>query len=124
MPEEKKKIHIARLTGEARHTTRVKLTLEDEAGNVEEVEARIVYRGLSLKTSAELEGQLEGLDERASLIKALSGVVISLPDFAADEGAPIQPTEEFWDTLDTVVLNAIYAAIEEHRNPPTKRSGF
>lgn len=124
MSEQKKKISVARLTGEARHTTTVKLTLEDEVGNVEEFEARVVYRGLSLKTGAELEAQLEDLDERASLIKALSGVVISLPDFAGDDGQPPAPTEDFWDTLDTVVLYAVNTAIQEHRNPPTKRSGF
>lgn len=120
-----KKINVARLSGDARHTTTVKLTLEDEVGNVEETEARIVYRGLSLRTGAELEAQLEGLDERAALIRALSGVVISLPDFAGGEdGEPVEPTEAFWDTLDTVVLYAIHKAISEHRDPPTKRSGF
>jgi hypothetical protein len=124
MSEAKRKISVARLGAEARHTTTVTLTLEDEVGNVETVEARIVYRGLSLKTGAELEAQLENLDERASLIKALSGVVISLPDFAGDDGEPVAPTEDFWDTLDTVVLHAINTAIREHRNPPTNRSGF
>jgi hypothetical protein len=120
-PNTKKKISVARLGAEARHTVTVKLTVEDEVGNIEELDARIVYRGLSLKTGAELDAQLAGLDNRASLIKALSGLVISLPDFAGDDGQPPAPTEEFWDTLDSAVLNTIYDAILEHRNPPTRR---
>lgn len=121
MSDQKRKISVARLGAEARHTVTVKLTLEDEVGNVEEFDARVVYRGLSLRTGAELESQLEGLDERPALIKALSGVVISLPDFAGEDGEPVAPTEEFWYTLDTVVLHAINTAIREHRNPPTRR---
>lgn len=117
-----KKISVTRLTSEARHTVKVPLTLEDEAGNVEEVEARVVYRGLSLRSSVQLDEQLQGLDERASLLKALSSVVISLPDFAGEEGATVEPTEEFWDTLDTVVLNAVYKAIEDDRDPNRKPS--
>lgn len=124
MSVQKKKISVARLGAEARHTVTVKLSLEDEVGNVEEMDARVVYRGLSLKAGAELDATLEGLDERAALIRALAGVVISLPDFAGEDGEPVAPTEEFWDTLDTVVLYAINTAITEHRNPPTKRSGF
>lgn len=124
MSDQKKKINVARLGADARHTVTVKLTLEDEVGNVEVTDARVVYRGLSLRTGAELESQLEGLEERPALIKALSGVVILLPDFAGEDGEAVAPTEEFWDTLDTVVLHAINTAIQEHRNPPMKRSGF
>lgn len=117
-----KKINVARVTSDARHTVKVPLTLEDDAGNVETAEARVVYRGLSLRASAALDEQLSGLSEREGLIKALSSVVIALPDFVRGEGEAVEPDEELWDTLDTVVLNAIYQAIQDDRDPNRKPS--
>lgn len=113
-----KKISVARLTSQARHTVIVPLTLEDEAGNVEKVDARVVYRGISLKEGAALDEQLEKLpDNRAKLVFILTSNVISLPDFVGDGGDPVEPTHEFFDALDTVVLNRIHDAITEDRNP-------
>jgi hypothetical protein len=118
-----KKINVARLTSEARHTVTVKLKLEDEIGNVEEMDARVVYRGMSLRDAAALDEKLEGKDARTQLIEALAVIVIALPDFAGENGEPVEPTVEFWDTLDTVVLNHIHDRVMEDRVPPTRRSG-
>jgi hypothetical protein len=119
-----KKIGVARISSEARHTVTVKLTLEDEAGNVEQVDARVVYRGMSLRASAALRERLEEMDPRVQLVKGLAATVIALPDFVGGEGEAVEPSEEFFDTLDSVVLNKISDAIAEDRVPPTRRSGF
>jgi hypothetical protein len=112
-----KKINARRVTTAARHTVTVPLKLEDEQGNVEQVEARVVYRGLSLRSVADLDDRLKDEDGRNNLIKGLSEIVIALPDFGDDDGNEITPDAEFFDTLDTKVLRAINRAIRRDNNP-------
>lgn len=117
-----KKISVARLTTDARHTVRVPLTLEDDAGNVEQIEARVVYRGISLREGAALGEALEGKTLREAHVTMLSTMVVALPDFVDDSGDPVAPTADFFDGLDTAVLNRINNAIEEDRDPNRKPS--
>jgi hypothetical protein len=111
------RINVARITTEARHTTTVKLTLEDEAGNKETIDARVVYRGMSLKAVTELQDKLKEKDGRQSLIKGLAEVVIALPDFGDADGNEVKPTPEFFDSLDGRVLIAINRAITKDNDP-------
>lgn len=123
MSEPRKKISVARVSTGARHTVTIPLVLEDEAGNVETIEARVVYRGISLKDGELLDEELGKLKTvREQNIFALSSVVIALPDFVDEGGEPVKPTAEFFDTLDTAVLNRIDQAIQDDRSPNAKRS--
>jgi hypothetical protein len=112
-----KKIQIARLTNTAgaRHTVKVKLPLD---GGEEEI--RVVYRGLSLRDSVELEKKFEQEDFNSALPKLLAEHIIELPDIVDGE-TPVAPTVEFFETLDTFVLHRINKAIREDRtaNPTT-----
>jgi hypothetical protein len=104
------KIQLTRLTqtSAARHTTTLKPFGNDE-------EMRIVYRGMSLIESDAFTKKFEGMPATEALPKALAEQVIELPDvFNADK--QVEPTEEFFASLDTYVLHRIANAIQNDRS--------
>jgi len=116
------KLELKRLTSGGRHSVVVNLPFEDKQGNVTNEQMRVVYRGVSLREGAQLEERVNAealTDERAALANALAAVVVELPDMV-NEGAPVEPTAEFFATLDTFYLNRINAAIREDRNGPNR----
>jgi hypothetical protein len=115
------KLNLSRFKSGGRHTVVVKLPFEDPTtGKVVTEEMRVVYRGVSLRDSQEIEDRVNAAgedDERKGLVAALCEAVIELPDLE-DNGQPVQPSVEFFETLDTFFLNRIGRAIREDRQGP------
>lgn len=105
------KIQLNRLSNaaNARHT--VKVALPFDSG---EETMRVVYRGRSIRDGLELEQKYEGRDANEALPEVLAEEVIELPD-VMDGETPVQPTAEFFATLDLFVLHRIARAIREDR---------
>src|SRR2546428_5670520 len=115
------KIDFKRIKSGGRHTVVVKLPFEDAAGNVTTEEMRVVYRGVSLHEGAEIEAEAIAeearTDQRTALVNVLAGAVVALPD-VIDGDKPVEPTPDFFSTLDTFYLNRINAAIQQDRQGP------
>lgn len=104
------KIQLARLTqtAGARHTAIVKL------GDVGEEEMPIVYRGMSLAETAAFTKKYDGMEAAEALPKALAEQVIELPN-VFDGDKTVEPTEDFFRSLDTYVLHRIANALQADR---------
>lgn len=104
------KIQLARLTqtSAARHTALVKL------GDIGDEEMRVIYRGMSLAETADFQKKYEGLAAIDALPRALAEQVIELPDVSEGD-KQVEPTEEFFRSLDTYVLHRIANAIQADR---------
>ena len=116
------KIELKALGSGGRHTVVVHLPIEDPQGKIETTEMRVIYRGVSLREGAAIEARATAeaqTDERAALANALAEVVVELPDLV-NNGAAVEPTAEFFATLDTFYLNRINAAIREDRAGPNR----
>jgi hypothetical protein len=108
------KIDLKKLRSGGRHTVTVNLQFE-ENGNKMTEQMRVVYRGVSLRDGAQIEDRYAKMeDKREALIEALVANVVELPD-VQDNGQPVQPTAEFFGTLDTYYLNRINQAIQDDR---------
>lgn len=108
-----KKIKLGQLTNTAtaRHTVVVKLPLAEG-----EEELRVIYRGLSLRDSSEMEKLYEDWEDRDKALCAfLAQNIMALPDVINEEQEEVLPTAEFFETLDTFVLHRINQAIREDR---------
>ena len=92
---------------------------EDDEGARQSESVRVAYRAMSLRLSRELGN--EDLDKKG-LCEQLARIVVSLPDIVGDDEKPIEPTVDFFDSLDIENLRAINKAIGEDINPPTKPS--
>jgi len=105
------KISLARLTqtSAARHTAKLK-----PFGDDSDEEMRIVYRGMTLVESAAFTKKFEAMTPAEALPKALAEQVIELPDLVNGDKA-VEPTEEFFASLDTYVLHRIANAIQNDR---------
>lgn len=107
------KIELAKMKG-ARHTVKVPLKFE-ENGKTNTEQFSVVYRGVSLTEAVVLQEELEASeDKRETMIKQLTETVLELPD-VVDQGVPVQPTAEFFETLDTYFLFRINQAITDDR---------
>jgi hypothetical protein len=110
------KIELARMVA-ARHTVKLPLKFEGNgAGDKTTTEQiSIVYRGVSLIEADEFAEKLQtSNDRRQTMIDQLAATVVELPDIV-DNGAPVTPTPEFFQTLDTYFLFRIGQAIIDDR---------
>jgi hypothetical protein len=113
------KLQLSRLTNTAaaRHTVTVKLPLAGDGGVVKEEQMDVVYRGMSLREMTEMEERLAKLpeDDATRLAMALAETVVGLPGVEGEEGAAVEPSVEFFQTLDVFVLHRINKTIREDR---------
>lgn len=108
------KIDLSKIKSGGRHTVKVSLSFEENGRSTTE-QIRVVYRGISLDEGQEIEAQFNATpDKRQALIDALVHNVVELPDIV-DGAAPVQPSAEFFATLDTYYLNRINQAITDDR---------
>lgn len=96
-------------TAAARHTVEVELPLAEGTEKI-----RVVYRGRSIRDGLALEQKYEGRDPNEALPEVLAEDVVELPDIK-DGDQPVEPTAEFFSTLDLFVLHRIARAIREDR---------
>lgn len=104
-------LQLGRLTktADARHTVTVELPLDDGTEKM-----RVVYRGMSIREWDAVEKKYEGMESNEALPQLLADQVVELPD-VLDGDKPVQPTVEFFQTLDTFILHRISKAIREDR---------
>ncbi len=96
-------------TANTRHTVTVELPFDDGAEKM-----RVVYRGMSIREWNELQKKFENIDLNDALPQLLAIQIVELPDLVNGE-APVEPSVEFFETLDTYVLHRISKAIREDR---------
>jgi hypothetical protein len=104
-------IEFAKLQN-ARHTVKVSLKIEENGASADQ-EVRVVYRGCTLEEADRQTTLFRDSDnQRETMIEQLSAKVIELPDIV-ENGAPVQPTPEFFRALDTRFLFRINKAVTD-----------
>jgi hypothetical protein len=106
------------------HKVTVKLLLRDDAGEKQEVETHVFYRGLSLDAQADfptVEG-LEGKERIEAVKQQLERLVHSIPDFGVGPDDEQKPDAAYFGEMDDAHVNAISEAIGEDRDPNVKPS--
>jgi hypothetical protein len=111
------KLQVGRLTNTdaARHTVVVKLPIADAQGVVRDEEIRVVYRGMSIREAAALDEKYDSVPAEQALPEVLAANIAALPDIVGEDDAPIEPSVEFFQTVDGFVLNRIRKAIDNDR---------
>jgi len=111
------KLQVGRLTNTnaARHTVVVKLPIADDQGVVREEEIRVVYRGLSIREAAAIDEKYDNVPAEQALPEVLAANIVALPDVVGDDDKPIEPSVEFFQTVDAFALNRIRRAIDNDR---------
>jgi hypothetical protein len=118
-------ININKVNATMRRKATATITVEGDNGERQALELTIFYRGLTLDDTGQFTDleKLENEQERNAEVKRqLAFMVEEIPNFVGDDGLPVATDVEFFSKLEVTYLNAISAAITEHRSLPTKPS--
>lgn len=122
-----KTINVSKVRATAVHKVAVPYVVtDDETGENETVDVEIRYRGLTLGETQQFGDvdELEGEERTREIARQLAAVVVDIPTLRGDDGEAVTFDEDFFVTLDVILVHAISAAIAEARTPkdPTKTS--